>query len=105
MDASIGTTPFPTWAIIACAAGGALVLAAAAWVAWRCCCARGRPRPASVSPARPPSAYHPHSGMSGGYSGGYTPSPGGYPASGAASGAWGYAPQHAGGYANGHAAW
>lgn len=97
VDDSIGKTPFPLWAIIACAVGGAVVLAGSLWLLWACCCRKKRPagpHTGSVSP-------HSHSHWGGASSYTYSPgsqyapsqaahSPGGYPSPGSAGGAWGY---------------
>jgi hypothetical protein len=99
VDASIGKSKFPLWAIIACAVGGAAAVVVLAWVVWVCCCRKRRPaRPSSsVSPSRPSHATNGSSAWTyspGGHSyysnGGVTPSPGGYPTPSAANGAWGY---------------
>lgn len=57
MDASIGKSKFPLWAIIACAVGGAVAVAVLAYLTWACCCRRRPPRQGgSVSPSRPSHA-------------------------------------------------
>lgn len=111
VDSSIGQSSFPVWAIVACAAGGAVALALLAWAAWMCC--RRGPRRAgagSVSPSGPSggggaSAYTVSPGNHSYYSQATSAySPGAYPTPGSASGAWGYTQSpHSNGYANGHA--
>lgn len=79
VDASIGKSKFPVWAIIACAAGGAVAVAVLAWVTWACCCRKRRSaRPGnSVSPSRPGHA------TSGSTAWTYSPNGNGYYSNGA----------------------
>ena len=79
MDAAIGKFKFPLWGIIASAVGGAVLLALALYLTWRCCCRRGHRRPSagSVTPTGGASSYT------------YSPGSGGYPTPGS-NGAWGY---------------